>query len=157
MKNLILIIILLLIIYSSLYFIFKDEIIMQQVKKNNITLDLLISKQPIIVEDKLTNKEIKNLFEYNIIERPISDKIWNRNQYKYLLIKSLNNTNVFISNPKKIKYETPVESDIVIDIQLKKNQSLILPFKWYYSLININDIEMYGIHDYITYGLNFIF
>jgi hypothetical protein len=52
MKNLILIIILLLIIYSSLYFIFKDEIIMQQVKKNNITLDLLISKQPIVVEDK---------------------------------------------------------------------------------------------------------
>lgn len=158
MKNLLLIIILLIIVYSSLYFIFKEEIIIQQIKKNNITLDILINKQPIIVEDKLIKKEIQNLFQYNIIEyTSLYDKIWNRNQYKYILIQALNDTNVIISNPKKIKIEIPLENDTVIDIQLKKNQTLILSFKWYYSLINKEDIIIYGIHDYITYGLNFIF
>lgn len=158
MKNLLLIIILLIILYSSLYFIFKEEIIIQQIKKNNITLDILISKQPILIEDKLIKKEIEYLFKYNIIEYPqIYDKIWNRNQYKYILIHALNDTNVFISNPKKIKFEIPLENDTVIDIELKKNQTLILSFKWYYSLINKEDIKIYGIHDYITYGLNFIF
>jgi hypothetical protein len=157
MKNLLLIIILLILVYSSLYFIFKEEIIIQQIKKNNITLDVLINKQPTIIEDKLTQKEIKNIFQYNIIEYPISQELWNRNQYKYLLIYGLNDNNIFISNPKKLKFEIPKENDIVIDIQLKKNQTLILSFKWYYSLINNKDIKIYGIHDYITYGLNFIF
>ena len=58
---------------------------------------------------------------------------------------------------KKLKFETPTENDIVIDIQLKKDQTLILSFKWYYSLIEKEDVKLYGIHDYITYGLNFIF
>lgn len=157
MKNLVLIITLLIVLYSSLYFIFKEEITIQQIQKNNISLDILINKQPIIIEDKLNKKEINDLFKYNIIEYPNVNNIWNRNQYKYILITAINNTNIFISNPKKIKFETPNEKDIVIDIQLKKNQSLILSFKWYYSLINNEDIEIYGIHDYITYGLNFIF
>ena len=65
--------------------------------------------------------------------------------------------NIFISNPKKLKFETPTENDIVIDIQLKKDQTVILSFKWYYSLIEKEDVKLYGIHDYITYGLNFIF
>lgn len=157
MKNLLLIIILLIVLYSSLYFIFKEEIVIQQINKNNISLDILINKQPIVIEDKLTEKEINNLFNYNIIEYPTYNKIWERNQYKYLLIYALNDTNIFISNPKKLKFETPTENDIVIDIQLKKNQTLIISFKWYYSLIEKEDVKLYGIHDYITYGLNFIF
>lgn len=157
MKNLLLIIILFIVLYSSLYFIFKEEIVIQQINKNNISLDILINKQPIVIEDKLTKKEINNLFNYNIIEYPIYNKIWQRNQYKYLLICALNDTNIFISNPKKLKFETPTENDIVIDIQLKKDQTVILSFKWYYSLIEKEDVKLYGIHDYITYGLNFIF
>lgn len=157
MKNLLLIIILLIIIYSSLYFIFKEKIVIQQINKNNLNLDILINKQPIVIEDKLIEKEIHNLFKYNIIEYPIYNKLWERNQYKYLIICALNNTNIFISNPKKLKLENPTENDIVIDIQLKKNQTLIISFKWYYSLIEKEDVKIYGIHDYITYGLNFIF
>lgn len=157
MKNLLLIIILLIVLYSSLYFIFKEEIVIQQINKNNISLEILINKQPIVIEDKLTKKEINNLFNYNIIEYPTYNKIWERNKYKYLLIYALNDTNIFISNPKKLKFEIPTENDTVIDIQLKKNQTLIISFKWYYSLIEKEDIKLYGIHDYITYGLNFIF
>ena len=103
MKNLLLIIILFIVLYSSLYFIFKEEIVIQQINKNNISLDILINKQPIVIEDKLTKKEINNLFNYNIIEYPTYNKIWQRNQYKYLLICALNDTNIFISNPKKTK------------------------------------------------------
>jgi hypothetical protein len=157
MKNLLLIIILLIVVYSSLYFIFKEEIVIQQINKKNISLDILINKQPIVIEDKLTENEINNLFKYNIIEYPIYNRIWERNQYKYLIICALNNTNIFISNPKKLKFEIPTENDTIIDIQLKKNQTLILSYKWYYSLINKEDIKIYGIHDYITYMLNFIF
>ena len=80
MKNLLLIIILLIVVYSSLYFIFKEEIVIQQINKNNLSLDILINKQPIVIEDKLTEKEINNLFNYNIIEYPKYNKIWERNQ-----------------------------------------------------------------------------
>ena len=57
---------------------------------------------------------------------------------------------------EEFKDKIPDENDTIIDIKLNKNQSIILPFKWYYSLENKNNIIEYGIHDYITYLLSFI-
>ena len=35
------------------------------------------------------------------------------------------------------------------------NMALIIPFKWYYH-ISAKDVELYGIHDYITYMIGML-
>jgi len=156
LKKIIYYILIILIIYSLCYYIFSDEIIILQVEKNKLNIDNLLSKKPIVIYDKIDKEFINNTFKYNLIYKYNSDKIWERTKYKYTILYAKNNTNIFITNPDKIKDKIPDENDTIIDIKLNKNQSIILPFKWYYSLENKNNIIEYGIHDYITYLLSFI-
>lgn len=158
MKKILLAIVLIIaIIYSLCYLIFPEEIVLLQVKKENLSIDNLLSKQPIIIENKINREYIDKIFKFNLISKIKKNNIWNRTNNKYTLFFAKNDTTIFISNPKKIKYEEPTKNDIVIEIKIKKDQSLILPYKWYYSLDNKNQIIKYGIHDYITYIYNIIF
>tara|TARA_B100001758_G_C18414486_1_gene618404 strand:+ start:3056 stop:3529 length:474 start_codon:yes stop_codon:yes gene_type:complete len=156
LKKILYYILIILIIYSLCYYIFSDEIIILQVEKNKLNIDNLLSKKPIVIYDKIDKEFINNTFKYNLIYKYNSDKIWERTKYKYTILYAKNNTNIFITNPDKIKDKIPDENDTIIDMKLNKNQSIILPFKWYYSLENKNNIIEYGIHDYITYLLSFI-
>ena len=157
MRNIIYLFIVLLIIYSLCYFIFNNEIELLQIEKNNLTMDLLIQKNPIIIQNNIDLDFIKSIFKNNIINLIKPNEQWNRNNFKYVIIIPITDTNIFISKPKKIKYEIPNKDEILIDVKLKKNNSILLPFKWYYSLNNIDDVMIIGIHDYITYLLKFIF
>jgi archaellin len=157
MNKLIIILILILIIYTSCYFIFNEEISILQLKKNKLKIENLLSKQPIIIEDNIDNKFIKETFKYNIISEYKAKKIWERTNYKYTIIYSLKDTTIFISNPKELKTKIPNKKDIIIEIKLKKGRSIIIPFKWYYSLENKNYVRIYGIDDYITYIFGTIF
>ena len=78
---------------------------------------------------------------------------------KYTLIYAKIDISIFISNPKYFSTKIPNENDTVIEIKLKKYNSLILPFKWYNSLNeeNKDTVIIQGIHDYITYILSIIF
>ena len=159
-KNILIILIILLIItiiYSLCYLIFPEDIIILQVKKENLSIDNLLSKQPIIIENKINREYINKIFKYNFINKIKKNNTWNRTYNKYTLFFAKKDTTIYISNPKKIKYEEPNKNDIVIEIKLKKDQSVILHYKWYYSLENKNDIIKYGIHDCITYIYNIIF
>jgi hypothetical protein len=156
LKKILYYILIILIIYSLCYYIFSDEIIILQVEKNKLNIDNLLSKKPIVIYDKIDKEFINNTFKYNLIYKYNSDKIWERTKYKYTILYAKNNTNIFITNPDKIKDKIPDENDTIIDMKLNKNQSIILPFKWYYSLENKNNVIEYGIHDYITYLLSFI-
>ena len=157
MRNIIYLFIVLLIIYSLCYFIFNNEIELLQIEKNNLTMDLLIQKNPIIIQNNIDLDFIKSIFKNNIINIIKPNELWNRNNSKYIIIIPITDTNIFISKPKKIKYEIPNKDEIIIDVKLKKNNSILLPFKWYYSLNNVDDVMAIGIHDYITYLLKFIF
>lgn len=157
MRNIIYLFIVLLIIYSLCYFIFNNEIELLQIEKNNLTMDLLIQKNPIIIQNNIDLDFIKSIFKNNIINIIKPNELWNRNNSKYVIIIPITDTNIFISKPKKIKYEIPNKDEIIIDVKLKKNNSILLPFKWYYSLNNVDDVMVIGIHDYITYLLKFIF
>jgi hypothetical protein len=157
MRNIIYLFIVLLIIYSLCYFIFNNEIELLQIEKNNLTMDLLIQKNPIIIQNNIDLDFIKSIFKNNIINIIKPNELWNRNNSKYVIIIPITDTNIFISKPKKIKYEIPNKDEIIIDVKLKKNNSILLPFKWYYSLNNVDDVMAIGIHDYITYLLKFIF
>jgi hypothetical protein len=156
LKKILYYILIILIIYSLCYYIFSDEIIILQVEKNKLNIDNLLSKKPIVIYDKIDKEFINNTFKYNLIYKYNSDKIWERTKYKYTILYAKNNTNIFITNPDKIKDKIPDENDTIIDMKLNKNQSIIIPFKWYYSLENKNNVIEYGIHDYITYLLSFI-
>ena len=156
LKKILYYILIILIIYSLCYYIFSDEIIILQVEKNKLNIDNLLSKKPIVIYDKIDKEFINNTFKYNLIYKYNSDKIWERTKYKYTILYAKNNTNIFITNPDKIKDKIPDENDTIIDMKLNKNQSIILPFKLYYSLENKNNVIEYGIHDYITYLLSFI-
>lgn len=157
MRNIIYLFIVLLIIYSLCYFIFNNEIELLQIDKNNLTMDLLIQKNPIIIQNNIDLEFINSIFKNNIINTIKPNELWNRNNFKYAIIIPVTDTNIFISKPKKIKYEIPNKDEILIDVKLKKNNSILLPFKWYYSLNNKEDVMVIGIHDYITYLLKFIF
>tara|TARA_B100000795_G_scaffold269298_1_gene258253 strand:+ start:2623 stop:3096 length:474 start_codon:yes stop_codon:yes gene_type:complete len=146
-----------LLIYTSLYFIFTDEFSIYQTDIDHFNFDLLYSKQPIVINN--LNLELKNVlykwFSYNIIKNNIilfDD--WGRNKYKYLLISSKDSVEVTLCNPKTSTTNgIPNESNDISTIKLN-NKSLIIPFKWYYH-ISSNNVEIYGIHDYITYMLEF--
>lgn len=156
MKKLIFILILIsLILYSLCYFIFPEEILILQLNKTKLNIENLLSKQPIVIEDNIDIKFINNTFKYNKIIKFNYKNLWERSPFKYILLYANNDTNIFISNPKKFKNILPNKEDIIIDIKLKKNKCIILPFKWYYSLQNKDDILIYGIHDYITLFFNF--
>jgi len=156
-KVIIIIIIITIILYALCYFIFPEEISILQLKKNKLNIDNLLLKQPIVIEDTIDTKFINEIFKYNKIIKYKSKNLWERSPFKYTLLYANNNTNIYISNPKKFKNTTPNKDDIIIDIKLNKNKCIIIPFKWYYSLNKREDILIYGIHDYITLFFNFFF
>ncbi len=159
-KTILYILIIIVILYSLCYLNFPEEVSILQTKLHNFNFNQLLSRQPLIIEDKIINiSEILKLwFKPNIISynKKLKD-IWVRNRYKYLYIYAKKDISIYISKPKKIKTEVPDNNEMLIEIKLKGNQSLILPYKWYYSIENNEDIDIYGIDDYITYLLSFIF
>ena len=156
----------LLVLYASLYYIFYDELIIYQVEATHFEFNLLYKKQPIIIQDNLTNIEeiLMNWFNYNIIDYDMlipNILGWNRNHHKYLLIYAQGDatTEITLGNPlTKHTNNVPVpdETQELTTILLDKSKILIIPFKWFYHInIITGNPRFFGIHDYITYGLSF--
>lgn len=151
-------ILIILLIYTSLYFIFTNEFSIYQTDIDHFNFDLLYTRQPIVINN--LNLDIKNVlynwFSYNIIKNNlIAYNEWYRNRYKYLLISSKDTVEVTLCNPKTSTIDgIPNTSNDISTIKLN-NKTLIIPFKWYYHISSTN-VELYGIHDYITYLLDFV-
>ena len=156
----------LLLLYASLYYIFYDELIIYQVEARHFDFNLLYKKQPIIIQDSITNIDeiLVDWFNYNIIDHDVLVPNiwgWNRNHYKYLLIYApVATVEITLGNPlTKQEGNVPVSSgdtQELTTILLDKNKMLIIPFKWYYHINIISGKpRFFGIHDYITYGLSF--
>jgi hypothetical protein len=149
--NFYLIFLILLIIYASLYYIIPSSLIILQTTLNNFNFDLLLEKQPLIIQDKIAdvNQVISSWFKENIIEDINNTKNddWITNKHKYLYIQSDDETEIEIIIQRN-------NSNVVI--KLKNKQNIILPFMCKYY-INNPKIIIKGIHDYITYFLAFFF
>lgn len=154
----------LLLVYASLYYIFYDELIIYQVEATHFDFNLLYNKQPIIIQDSITNIDeiVANWFNYNIIDHDVLIPNiwgWNRNHYKYFVIYAPDTTNIEITlgNPlTKQEGNAPEHNQTLTTIQLNNSKMLIIPFKWYYHINIISgNPRFFGIHDYITYGLSF--
>jgi len=156
-------------IYALCYYIFPTDITILQTTIEHFNFDLLTSRQPIVISDYLKNPEeiINSWFKYNIINK-IDDNEndndnengndngnndWIQNNNKYLFINAYEDTELIIYKAERTKENPPQDAKIII-IKLKKNQSIILPFKWkYYG----NKIEKWKIDDYITFFAGRIF
>jgi len=150
------IIFILLILYSYLYFIHKEDIVLHQTNIYNFDFSLLYNKQPIIIEDRV--KELDSIlslwFTQNIVHKYLLvDELWKKNNYKYTIIYALNDTEITISHPYT-NLEIDDSNYPLTTIKLKNNMFMIIPFKWKYYIKNINDVYVYGIHDYVTYILD---
>lgn len=155
----ILLILVIIIIYIYGYFIYPSDISILQSSLSNFNFNLLLKRQPLVIDDKVKNiiGVIDAWFSYNIIQDHIFNekRIWNINEYKYLVIYCTNDDDILLYQAgNKVIDDTPDNREPVINIILKQNQFVVIPYRWYYNIKNINSFKLYGIHDYITYILD---
>jgi len=154
------ILVIIIIIYIYCYYIFPSSVSILQSNINDFDLITLQQRQPIVINDCLQEKEklINLWFKYNLIYL-IDDynylNNWIHNPYKYLFINPNVDKEIIIYKASN-NNQPPTEDEQIIAIKLKKNQSLIIPFKWkcYINESNMESIDIYGIHDYITFLLS---
>jgi len=163
--NLILIIIVIVIlIYISCYFIFPPSTQILQTTVNDFNFPLLYTRQPIVIDDHIQEKDelIHSWFNYNFIKNLSNDDNnnnepeWKHNNYKYLFMSANTDTEVIIYKAS-IYSKIPDENDRIIAIKLQKDQSLIIPYKWKYFINKNEDVDLWGIHDIITFFVSFVF
>ena len=159
--NYIIILIILLIIYIYSYYNYPKKISVLQTNPNNFKTDMLLEKQPIVIENNASPlSDMKPMFfkwnptqSFNIS----GSNYWQYNTYKYVAIQLENSGEILLTPPntKMLPDEDAPdpESANVLAIQAKKGEILIIPFHWRYLINNKLDVECLGIHDYITYFL----
>lgn len=146
--------------YIYCYFVFPDDVKILQSSLNDFEYNMLLRRQPLVIEDNVKDiiSLIKTWFKGNIIQDAFFDNniIWNINNYKYLLIYSLEDTEILLYQAgNNVVDDVPDEREPVISITLKKFQSTIVPYRWFYNLSNKNDVKLYGVHDYVTFLISF--
>ena len=154
------IIILCIIFYVYCYFIYPTNVSILQTTLKEFDFHLLLKRQPLVIEDCIKDviHVIRSWFSPNIIQDIVYDskRIWNVNSHKYLYVYALKDTEVLLYAPgHKVIDDNPDNNEPVIAITLRASQSVIIPYRWYYNVKN--DVKLYGIHDYITYAVDFIF
>jgi len=152
-------IIVILLVYASFYFIHREDIVLHQTNMYNFDFSLLYNKQPIIIEDRVKELDevISLWFSPNIVSKYlIIDEIWKKNNFKYTIVYSINDTEITLSHPYNNLDNYDPENPLfpLTTIKLKNNKFIIVPFKWKYNIENTNNVIVYGIHDYITYILD---
>jgi hypothetical protein len=149
--------------YIYCYFVFPDNITILQTSLNEFDFNLLLQRQPLVVEDSVKDilTLLKSWFSSNII-RDVEfneKKMWNINYHKYIYLYSLSDNNevLLYQAGNKVIDDVPDNREPVLSINLKKYQGVIIPFRWYYNISNKNNSKIYGIHDYCTYLVDLIF
>jgi hypothetical protein len=145
--------------YIYCYFIYPTNVSILQSNLQEFDFNLLLKRQPLVIEDSVKDvlSLLKSWFEPNIIQDTQFDdkRIWNVNSHKYLYIYALIDTEVLLYAPgHKVVNDMPDNNEPVIAIKLKATQSIIVPYRWYYN--TKNNVKLYGIHDYVTYVMDYI-
>ena len=154
------VIILCIIFYVYCYFVFPNNVSILQTSLQEFDFNLLLKRQPLVIEDCIKDviSVINSWFSPNIIQDIMFDtkRIWNINSHKYLFVYALDDTEILLYAPgHKVNDDNPDNSEPVIAIKLKASQSVIVPYRWYYN--TKNNVKLYGIHDYITYLIDFVY
>jgi hypothetical protein len=147
----------LIIIYIICYYIPPKTISINQTYIQHFKLHLLYERHPIIIYNPIPNIQdiTQKWFQYNFITQTTSENIkWKRNLHKYLVVYPLEDTEIHICNPyTNIIDGLPCADSKIITINLKKNQIIIIPYRWY--IYTDLKTELIHIHDIITYILSY--
>lgn len=157
------------ILYLQNYFKCKSDIQIIQTSIENINIDILHEKYPIVIYDRIFKPSdlLKTLFAYTFVHSRVSnsardDKL-TQNVAKYVIIYNENSdVDIEIFHPKNnIRFKRSqsvldfqdMDSDVsYVTVKLKKNQLLILPMFWiYHSNYHVQTIHLYDSISYI-YG-----
>jgi hypothetical protein len=167
---------LIIILYLSYYSKYVKEFNIIQTFLSNFTPELLYERNPIIIYDAMATPKdlLKTIFKYQYLiqqENLISQNSIVAVKSKFSLIFSTNEdtTTIKLINPmflssfkwKTVKRQRMTDTDInttnvnYIDVQLKKNQVMILPPHWIIQpSLDLNKIDIDDIVSY-TYFLIF--
>lgn len=147
--TIVIIIIILLYIYG--YFNFPKNTSILQTNDNDLRSNILLERQPVIVEDTIKPDIKSRLFKFGFVKNmSLLPNTWYINNNKQMCITSLNKTEVLICSPNtKMVSGAPIESANIIAIPLEVNQTIILPFKWR-LLLNNNGVNILVNNDIIT-------
>jgi hypothetical protein len=148
-------------IYLFFYFASPKIIVLLQTSLADFTFDMLLEKQPIVIHDRIvdTNDIIPLWFPYNkrhefALAAPMApaetgELAWNRNGYKYAFVHCTAPGEVILS--KTLMADgAPDPSETLAAIQLEPRQSIILPYRVYYSIAGGGSVKIIGIDDIIT-------
>lgn len=151
MKKIILIILLIIIVVIYIkYLKITENISIIQISSEELDKKKLESKDPIVLIDNLEKEKIERVFKKSEIKKKEIKKIWERVEGINVIIYSKEDTVIYICKKKKIKREEPKREDDIIEIKLKKNRSIIIPYMWYYSIKEKKEVLVYEVEDIVT-------
>lgn len=147
-----------LLIYTICYFYPTKTLSINQTTIDKFNLNLLYERHPIVIYDRIQNVSqiIDKWFKYNIVTQSTSENLnWIFNRHKYCVLSILQDGEIHICNPyTNISNGIPCNDSSIITLNLKKNQIVIVPYRWYiYSDVPIDIVYA---HDLITYAISII-
>lgn len=155
-KIIVIILIIVAIIIYVKYLIITDNISIIQINRNELNIEKLRLKEPIVIIDKIEKEYIREIFINEEIKKKEIKKTWERADSKYIIIYSKEDINIYICKKKEIRKIEPNNNDDIIEIKLKKGRSIILPYMWYYSIGEKEKVLVYEIDDIVTKLLKYI-
>jgi hypothetical protein len=155
-KIIVIVLIIVVIIIYVKYLIITDNISIIQINREELNIEKLRLKEPIVIIDKIGKEYIREKFINEEIKKKEIKKIWERAESKYIIIYSKEDINIYICKNKEIRKREPNNKDDIIEIKLKKDRSIILPYMWYYSIEDKEKVLVYEIDDIVTKLLKYI-
>lgn len=157
MKKIILIILLIIIVIIYIkYLKITENISIIQISSEELNKKKLELKEPIVLIDNLEKEKIESVFKKKEIKKKEIKEIWERVEGINIIIYSKKDTEIYICKKNKIKREEPKYNDDIIEIKLKRNRSIIIPYMWYYSIKEKENILIYEVEDIVTKLLKYI-
>lgn len=133
-----LIVIVILVWYIGYYYRYPSETTILQTILPNFHFDLLLEKQPIVLQDQITDlSTLKNAWFPRMchLHTWTSDTSWQLNKHKYLVLQPQVDTLLYLYPRGKPMLPNGVPDpaqSILLEIHLKAHQVVILPYKYYY-------------------------
>jgi hypothetical protein len=118
--------------YISYYLKVHPELTFLQTSITKLDLDMLQSKLPIVILDRIVDvwDVLTSVFkyQYSFIQSADDASAWTRNKHKYLVLKQREDSMVHIAHPSA---DMKAEDYAYVDLRLKKDQMLVLPYGWW--------------------------
>lgn len=119
-------------LYVAYYLRVHPSMTLLQTGVDKIDFDMLGSKLPIIITDRIVNTHdlLVSIFryQYTFIQSQDATPAWVRNSHKFAVIKSSANQKIQLAHPAS-KMDTGTYD--YLDVVLRKDQVIILPYGWW--------------------------